>query len=139
MADTINGVTRYAGVSVDTSFNGLDDQMERLQVVSLSLGDASVSASAYVQAPMSGKLKGAYLVDATGAATTDVTVTNNSNSDAAMISVTNITTVADTNYDLSADITAANASVSKGDLMTVTVAQAGGLSAMTLIYEGDDN
>jgi len=139
MSTTIHGVVRYADVSVDTSFNGLDDQHERLQTVPLSLGNASTSATAYVQAPMGGKLKGMYLVDATGAATTDVTVTNNSNTDAAMIAVTNITTVADTNYDLSANITAANAAVSKGDLITVLVAQAGGLCAATLVFEGDDN
>jgi len=136
MADTINGVSRYEGVSVDTSFDSMDNMMDRVQAIPLSFGNASTSAVVYVSAPADGKLVSMQLVDAIGAATTDVTVVNNSNSDASMLAATDITTVADIVYDLTGSLsaTAANLYADKGDLITVTVAQAGGICAGTLYF-----
>lgn len=140
MATTINGVSRYAVTGsniVKDEFAGMDKRHDRLETVNLSLGNASTSATVYVSAPAGGKLVGMKLVDATGATTTDVTVTNNSNSDAAMVSATNITTVADTAFDLydNFSTTAANLAVDGGDLLTVTVAQAGGLCSAVMYFE----
>lgn len=139
MADTINGVERYAAVAVTTGFNTTDGNFDRLEVTNLNLGDASTSATVYVSSPVTGYLRSMSLVDATGAATTDVSVLNNSKSDAAMVAATNITTVADTAYDLfsSLSTTQATLAVTKGDLITVLVSQAGGLCSGTLFFEAN--
>jgi hypothetical protein len=125
MSTTINGVSRYNGVSVDTSFEELDNVMSRREVVSCGFVANTSAASQYFAAPCDGKLvavavQGSVTSDATKTYT--LTITNGAST--AMLG----TTVYDADPVLTANTvayptltsTAADLVVTTGDIIKVT-------------------
>jgi ethanolamine utilization microcompartment shell protein EutL len=72
MSDTINGVSRYADVTVDTSYADLDERMSRPSYLSVGFVANTSAASQYVAAPGDGKL---VAVVVQGSVTSDATKT----------------------------------------------------------------
>lgn len=72
MADTINGVSRYADVAVNAAYADLDDRMNRPAFVSAGFVANTSAASQYFAAPGDGILKA---VAVQGSVTSDATKT----------------------------------------------------------------
>jgi hypothetical protein len=129
MATTINGVSRYNGQSVLTTFVP-EDMMERhYEVVNIEFGDASVTKS--VLAPCTGKVVHAQVQSqTTTSGSNKVSVTIANQTDAADIVATTLfdddpVLTTNTAATLTLSTTAADLLVTKGDAIELAYVETG--------------
>lgn len=144
MATTINGVSRYAGVSVDTSFNGIDSQMGNLIAVQQQFQAADEVYS--IMAPCGGKLVHAEVQSQTttdGSNKVGLSLSNESNSAAAMFATTlfddDPVLTSNTAADITLSTTAANLLVDQGDNLELTYDVTGTIAGGAVILYFEPN